>query len=243
MNIRGHWRYKRFVQQVRIFPSQITRLAYQLPPITVQELVRIEVEPAPLIEDGLCLPNHATPRGHNDVVPLLKILRGRQPAQVLELGTAHGNTAANICVQCPNAKIYTVNALPEQISGELITYALTRDEIGRVYKQHGYGDRVTQIFANTLDVDLSSYLESKSLDLAIIDACHDTSFVLNDFAKVQPYMKPGGVVLLHDTHPSMEEHLVGSYRACMTLRRRGFDMRHIPGTWWGVWLASSGRGA
>ncbi len=154
---------------------------------------------------------------------------------MLELGTAHGNTTANICRQCPGATVYTVNALPEQISGDIITFALTKDEIGRAFRRHGFGDRVTQIYANTLHLDLSPYLQPRTVDFAIVDACHDTPFVVNDFHKVEPYMKPGGLVLLHDTHPSMEEHLVGSYRACMLLRKQGYDIRHLEGTWWGVW--------
>jgi hypothetical protein len=94
---------------------------------------------------------------------------------------------------------------------------------------------VNQILANTLSIDLSAVLSNTAVDLAIIDACHDTEYVLSDFLKVAPYMRPGGVVLLHDTHPSMHGHLLGSYRACMQLRRKGFDLRYLAGTWWGVW--------
>ncbi|HMO34619.1 MAG TPA: class I SAM-dependent methyltransferase, partial [Gemmatales bacterium] len=151
-------------------------------------------------------------------------------------GTAHGNTTANICKQSPSAMVYSVNALPEQISGEIITFALTRNEIGRVYRQLGYSHRVQQIYANTLDLNLADYLQPATVDFAIVDACHDTPFVINDFCKLVPFMRTGGIILLHDTHPSMEEHLLGSYRACMYLRQKGYDIRHIQNTWWGYWL-------
>ena len=240
-DFRNHWRYKKLVEQLRNLPAQFTQVVYGLPSIALNTLVPEQVTPEEPVLDGLCLPNHHEGPGHNDLVPLLKILKYKQPAVVLELGTAHGNTTANICRQCPAAKVYTVNALPEQISGDIITFALTRDEIGSVYRKNGYSSRVQQVYANTLELDLSSYLKKKSVDLAIVDACHDTPFVLNDFLKVAPYMKPGGMVLLHDTHPSMEEHLLGSYRACMYLRKKGYDIRHLQDTWWGVWQVPQER--
>jgi predicted O-methyltransferase YrrM len=234
---RNHWRYRQLGEQWRIFPAQMTRLMYGLPTIQLEELADpgIVVEPAILAD--LCLPNHARGPGHNDLMPLLQILRTRQPKVVMEFGTAHGNTTANVCRQCPQAQVFTVNALPEQISGEIITFAPTREEIGRVYRQHGFAERVVQIYANTLTVNLAEYVERQSVDLAIIDACHDTPFVIQDFLKVAPYIRPGGLVLLHDTHPSMEEHLLGSYRACMALRRQGYGIKHLRATWWGVWQA------
>jgi predicted O-methyltransferase YrrM len=237
-DFRNHWRIKRLAERWRNLPSHFLQIVYGLPSITLRELVPGSVTPAEPILDDLCLPNHYEGPGHNDLLPLLAILAARQPKVVLELGTAHGNTTANICRQCPGAKVYSVNALPEQISGDLITFALSRDEIGRAFRLHGFGDRVTQIYANTLQLDLSPHVAPRTVDFAIIDACHDTPFVVNDFHQVKPYMKPGGLVLLHDTHPSMEEHLVGSYRACMLLRKQGYDLRHLEGTWWGVWQAT-----
>jgi len=41
--------------------------------------------------------------------------------------------------------------------------------------------------------------------------------------------------MLHDTHPSMQNHLVGSYYGCMKLRKMGFDIKHLKDTWWGVY--------
>ena len=71
--------------------------------------------------------------------------------------------------------------------------------------------------------------------LAVIDACHDTMYVVNDFEKVRPFMRPDGMIFLHDTHPSLAKHLHGSYLACMKLRQQGYDIRHLTNTWWGLW--------
>ena len=172
---------------------------------------------------------------HDDFGALMSIVATLRPGLLLELGTAYGNTVANICRECPNTRVYTVNAPAEDMSGKLTTYGLTREEIGSVYQRYGFSDRVVQIYCDTLQLDLSGYLAGAVLDLAIIDACHDPMHVVNDFLKVVAYVRPHGLVLLHDTHPSMSQHLWGSYVGCMILRRSGYDIRHIADTWWAVW--------
>jgi predicted O-methyltransferase YrrM len=187
------------------------------------------------IMDHICLPPYHGWSLHNDYFPLLKMAKSLQPRVVLELGTAQGNTVANICNQLPNCHVWTVNAPAETMTGEITTYALDADEIGCVYRQYGFADRVVQIFENTLHLDLSRYFDEPCIDLAIIDACHDTDYVLNDFSKVLPFVRPGGLVLFHDTDSDPGAHTWSSYIACMRLRRRGFDIRKVEGTWWGVW--------
>jgi hypothetical protein len=114
-----------------------------------------------------------------------------------------------------------------------------RSDIGRVYRAYGFQDRVTQILCNTLNLDLSNQIARDTAELAIIDACHDRDYVLNDFFKIKDFLCHGGICLFHDTHPSMTDHLEGSYLACMRLRRLGFDVRRIRDTWWGFWRKPS----
>jgi len=209
----------------------------QLPSVNLDSIAPPLVEPLDPILDQVSLPPpYVDPQthDHDDVTPLMRIARHLDPKIILELGTACGNTVANLCKLC-QARVITVNALPEHLSGKFVTYALTKDEIGNVYRRYGFENRVTQVYANTLDLDLTDHLARPCIDLAIIDACHDTSYVINDFFKVLPVLNNSATVLLHDTHPSMEDHLVGSYVACMKLRRKGFDIRHIRDTWWAIW--------
>ncbi|MGI0060808.1 MAG: class I SAM-dependent methyltransferase, partial [Nitrosotalea sp.] len=175
----------------------------------------------------------------DDYSALIRALKRNKPKVVLELGTAHGNTVANICRELPDCKVYTVNALLEDQTGGITTFGLTKDEIGRVYREYGYGSRVVQIYENTLKMDLSRYLHRGQVDFAIIDACHDPDFVINDFLKITPFLKENALVFFHDTHPSMKKHLWGSYSACVRLRFKGYDIRHLKGTWWGVWRFNS----
>jgi predicted O-methyltransferase YrrM len=208
----------------------------RLPVVELESIVARDVEIEPPIMKDICLPPYHKFDDHDDYTPLMKIVKSLQPSVVLELGTAHGNATANICRQSQRTKIYTVNAPVEEQTGNLTTYDLTVEEIGRVYREHGFGERVVQIFANTLHLDLSQYFKEPVIDLAIIDACHDTDYVINDFHKVRPYVKPGGMVLFHDTFQSpAPSHLDGSYRACLKLRREGYDIRQLNNTWWAVW--------
>jgi len=216
--------------------GRVMRRWFALPSVSLSSLPEYESAASQPILDDICLPPFVATDRHNDFAALMRLVATRCPKVVLELGTAHGNTVANICRACPDARVVTVNAPPEEISGRSTTFALAKDEIGRVYRRYGFSDRVVQVWCNTLQLDLSPYLAPGSVDLAIVDACHDCKYVINDFLKAIPFIAPGGVVLLHDTHPSLSQHLVGSYGACMILRRRGFDIRHIENTWWGIWV-------
>jgi predicted O-methyltransferase YrrM len=171
----------------------------------------------------------------DDFYSLMSIVEWMQPRIVLELGTALGNTVANVCRLIPTTQVYTVNAPADEQSGILTTHELSVEQIGWVYRKYGYGSRVTQILQNTLQLDLSKKFSRSVIDLAIVDACHDTTYVVNDFLKVQPFIRRGGLVLLHDTHPSMSRHYYGSYRACMLLRGQGYDIRHLTDTSWAMW--------
>jgi hypothetical protein len=84
-------------------------------------------------------------------------------------------------------------------------------------------------------MNLDEHIQRGSVDFAIVDACHDTRFVINDFLKVLPFMSEDGVIILHDTDESMRWHTFGSYLACLRLRASSHDIRHIKGSWWGVW--------
>jgi hypothetical protein len=218
----------------------IRRASERLPEVELSALVGGQSEHfVPEILDDICMPPHVVrwQYDNDDYDALAKVVKKWAPKSIVELGTAHGNTVANLCILCPDALICTVNAPVSLQSGVNVTFRLTEDDIGRVYRAHGFEHRVKQIFCNTLDLDLGRWVKPKSVDLAIVDACHDTEYVLNDFLKVKPFVRDGGIILLHDTGRKVWQHLAGSYLGCLRLRRRGYDIRHIRETWWGYWVA------
>lgn len=209
----------------------------KLPEITLEDL-EITLKPfTPSISEEICLPPFRGDEDLNDYSVLFSLLDFCNPKLVLELGTGYGNTVANICSRL-DSKVITVNALPDQISGRVTTYSLSRENIGKVYRSNGFADRVVQIYADTKTIDLGDLLSERCVDFAIVDACHDSDYVLNDFRKIQPYMAPGSVVVFHDTHPSMQKHYIDSYIACMYLRKLGHNIKYIKNSSWAIWFAN-----
>lgn len=228
--------------KIRAARIQAMKALYGLPEIDLPDSVG-KMQVAEPIAEKICMPPFYFDTRHDDFYPLMKIARALDPRVIVELGTAHGNTIANLALNCPIARFVTVNAPIELMTGSSTTYSLTRGEIGAVYRAAGFGARITQVFANTVDLDISTSLAfGEKIDFGIVDACHDEDYVVNDFLKLLPHMSGRGVILLHDTHEKMEGHLRGSYMACMKLRKRGHDIRHLRGTWWGVWRADWSRG-
>lgn len=213
---------------------------FQLPQVDLVELCPNSTLEYPTITEKLCMPPYKGDETLKDYSFLISLIKYKNPKIVLELGTAHGTTVANICAVC-NAKVYTVNALAEQTEGNLITYSLTKDEIGYVYRKIGYADRVVQIYENTRNLKILDWVEPKTVDFAIIDACHDAEFVVNDFLKIYPSLSDHAIVLFHDTNPSLKEHFFDSYLGSMYLRKLGFNTKHIYESSWGIWLAEDPR--
>lgn len=188
---------------------------------------------APIL-DNICMPPFAGYH-HDDFSPMIKLARLSDPKIIVELGTAHGNTTANLARNCPAATIYTVNAKPENMSGVLTSFSLTKQDIGCVYKNSHLSGQVHQILENTLDLNLEPILSGANVDFGIVDACHDAEYVVNDFAKIVQFTSDKAIIILHDTHPSMKDHTHGSYTGCMYLRREGYDVRYLRNTFWGIW--------
>jgi len=211
----------------------------KLPEVSLEELgIECQIF-SPIVSEEICLPPYRGDEKIDDYSVLFSVLNSKKPSVVLELGTGFGNTVANICSQL-DSRVFTVNALPDQISGRVTTYSLTSDEIGSVYKTHGFSQRVTQVYEDTKKMNLKKIIPEKSIDFAIVDACHDSDYVLNDFQKLMPFMAKGSIVMLHDTHPSMEKHYIDSYIACMYLRKLGFNIKYIKTSSWAIWFEDTG---
>jgi len=119
----------------------------------------------------------------------------------LELGTSSGvgtyKLASNLR---PDKIVHTVNILPEQFTGdcELITHLMTKDEIGRYYRDLNVKN-VEQIYANTLTWTIPAHI--KNLSLVFIDAAHDTDAVYKDSLLTWERLLPGGYMIWHDFTP------------------------------------------
>jgi len=124
------------------------------------------------------------------------------PKILLEIGTARGEGTAVMAKNAPSGTVYTVNILPEEIAegGKVISYAPSRDEIGKYYRDQGLTN-VVQIFANTLHWEP----DFGPVDVAFIDGCHDASFVYGDTKKVLKKCRSGSIIVWHDFAPELTD--------------------------------------
>lgn len=163
---------------------------------------------------------------------------------ILEIGTAYGASTALMASNAPGATIHTVNMPPEESldAGKYITYSLTRDQIGKVYREAGLTN-VQQIYANTAHWEP----DFGPIDMAFIDGCHDTRFVYEDTRKVLKKCRPGSLILWHDFNPALSHTYSHIGNVCRAVARLYADrlirgkILHLRDSWVGLYCVPSQR--
>ena len=139
----------------------------------------------------------ANQRRLRDAECLATVVRNVRPSVCVDIGTSTGHSAACMAVNAPDAEIFTINISAKQISdghgGALTTAALGQEQIGSYYRERGLKN-ITQLIGNTKDWDP----KVGSIDVAFVDACHDSEFVYNDTRKLLKHMRSGSFILWHD---------------------------------------------
>ncbi len=72
--------------------------------------------------------------------------------------------------------------------------------IGRLYREHGLGHRVCQIYCDSRQWDTSAY-PTGFFDSVLVDGGHQHDVVVNDTRKAIPLLRSGGLMLWHDYCP------------------------------------------
>jgi hypothetical protein len=142
--------------------------------------------------------------------------RNEQAKFILEIGTGTGKTTALMASNAPDAVIYTVNILPEEIAqgGTMITFTPSREEIGSYYREKGMTN-IKQIYANTANWKP----DFGPIDLAFIDGCHDADFVYNDTHKILNVCRPGSLIFWHDFSPALASIFKWIANVCQGVER------------------------
>lgn len=170
------------------------------------------------------------------------------PRTLLEIGTAHGQMTALMAQNAPGGIVHTVNIPPEEIAdgGKRVTFAPSRDDIGRYYRQLGLGN-VKQIFANTARWSPDFGPDNPPIDVAFIDGCHDADFVYNDTKKVLAKCRPGSIILWHDFCPPLAHAHDWIEHVCLGVDRlfrerliRG-RVLHLQDSWVGLYRVPPAR--
>lgn len=75
--------------------------------------------------------------------------------------------------------------------------------IGRLYRERGFGNRVNQVFCDSLEWDTAAYPDS-FFDTIMIDGGHGEGIVQSDTIKSLRLLRPGGIMIWHDYCPDAE---------------------------------------
>jgi len=168
------------------------------------------------------------------------IVRNTSPSVCLDIGTAEGRSAALMAVNAPKSRVITVNIPPEEIhSGEggvLTTVAFEREKIGSYYRKRNLTN-VEQILANTASWEPNI----GTIDVALVDGCHDTDFVYHDSRKVLKCMKPGSFLLWHDFNFDLVDKKAWIREVCLGVEKligaglvKG-PILHVRNSWLGIY--------
>jgi hypothetical protein len=137
-----------------------------------------------------------------DDSPIFRYLyRNFRPTRHLEFGTWQGSGVLYCLEECA-ATVWTLN-LPQGERNDDGTRSYQEDDgasIGRFYREKDLGNRVCQIYCNSLHWDISNYPKG-FFDSALIDGGHTPEVVQSDTAKALALLRPSGLCLWHDFCP------------------------------------------
>ena len=153
-------------------------------------------------DDGIYIQENDTDKNGRKIkdAEVLATIAKNIGGDLLEIGTSTGHGTYRLAVNT-NGKVYTLNALPEQIGGNNITHILKKEEIGSFLREKKISN-YEQIYENSLRWIPDAKLLN-SVGLAFIDGCHDTEYVLKDSLKAWSCLKEGGFLIWHDFNPEL----------------------------------------
>ena len=114
---------------------------------------------------------------------------------ILEFGTLAGGTTTNLARMLPHHHVITVSLPPDT------DHSLVGDQSDLVFSgvtpKFGpdVAHRITHLRLDSANLVLGPEI---ALGFVFIDGCHSEAYVLNDFAKAEPNVVPGGLVMFHD---------------------------------------------
>lgn len=135
------------------------------------------------------------------------LARLKKPEKIVEFGTFIGMGALNYALNTgPECRIFTIDLPPDVAAADLETSNLnagdlhwieiSRSRLGGMFKGSAHAHRITQILANSLELNLADHVSD--VDLILIDGGHSYECVAADTANAFAVVAPGGLVLWDD---------------------------------------------
>jgi predicted O-methyltransferase YrrM len=167
---------------------------YALFPTVPEEEIRLN-----FTDTGL---SGTVPTSTADLVNLCVLARLMKPKVVFEIGTMSGSTALHLAINAPDAKVYTLDLLPDGVP-TLGTTLMDNEHIrmhGSIrpvnLTSHPAGKRVTCLYGDSAKFDYSPF--RGQVDLFFIDGAHSYEYVKNDTLRALECCHPGSVIAWHD---------------------------------------------
>lgn len=135
-------------------------------------------------------------RNFHDAEVLTTIAKNT-PGDCFEIGTSSGHGAYKLATNT-SGTVFTLNALPEQIEGNLITHKMDKNTIGSFLRQEKINNYI-QIYENSILFNIPKSMNN--IGIGFIDGCHDTKFVYLDSKKLYPSINKNGFIIWHDFSP------------------------------------------
>ena len=140
----------------------------------------------------------------HELITLCRIVRGRQPRLVLEIGTYLGGTTLQLAANS-EAEVYTLD-LPPQDRDSSLRQGSESPEADVCPEQPGvrfhgsvHSHRIRQLLGDSRIFDFEPYYGR--VDLVLVDACHRYESVMRDSQNALSMSSASGVVVWHDYGP------------------------------------------
>lgn len=134
----------------------------------------------------------------SEILQLLELLQLRTPERILEIGTSNGGTLFLLSrIASANACIISID-LPLGFFGG--GYPGWKKFIYRSFASRSQKIHLVRADSHSLTTrgKIKTILQGQSLDLLFIDGDHTYEGAKNDFEMYEPFVRQGGLVVLHD---------------------------------------------
>lgn len=149
--------------------------------------------------------SQALPTNHmimpaREMLTLGAICRHLSPGRVFEFGTYTGASTLVMAMNAPDeSRIDTLDLDPAELETHehgLGVGGIAPFEVGGAFRSHPAGQRIRQLFGNSLTFDFTPF--TGGVDLVLVDADHSYRFVSADSEHAFRMLAPGGVIVWDD---------------------------------------------
>jgi predicted O-methyltransferase YrrM len=145
----------------------------------------------------------------SEILQLLKIIELRMPKYVLEIGTSNGGTLFLLSrVATEDACMISID-LPLGAYGG--GYPAWKRPFYKSFAQKGQTIRLIRADSHkpVTQEEVAAILQTNKIDLLFIDGDHTYGGVKKDFDMYEPFVRVGGMIVLHDIVSHRREHDCG----------------------------------